>query len=392
MKNMALFLLFLCLTVVFISARDANLSSSLTDPKTNLAEFADVASICPHFPNCLRVGSAFLGQAIQSASLGLFGLFASVDPMSFGATGWMASSDRLAGLLGSVLYRLVVLLPILAVAMLFFERGWRRVVFLVLTWLPLAGWGSWLYVPWYDFIRQYVDWPVTWWDFRAPLAFYDYAAIGFVFFLIIYMGSRARIRLWEIAALAAIGQFIFEYLGLVTAVSLFVFTLLMDERGGVRRRLGLATGRLAICGVSAFAVLMGLAWIITNAQAGQETGGILAFFKEHWQAYGRLNIQAIHIIMARFLTLLSPSFLVGVLFGGVLYATLGPSRIPASATKCRAMAGMAAAVGYGSALGAGLFISGVQSDMGRQAVPLTAALVFAGAYFTVWAAARPGRA
>lgn len=397
-RTVALFLLFLFLIAVFMAVRDGGVRGSLTNPNHQLEEFSQIASGCNSFPFCLRIGSSLLGEGIQSLTVGVVNAFISVDPASFGGEGQLTADTRMAKLLGSVLFRIIVLLPIFLVAMLLFERAWAKAGFLVLTFLALTGWGPWLYAPWYNFVRKFVDWPVAWWDFFTGVPYFGFASIGFVFLLLAYLAARRPVRLWEMAALAALGQSIVENLGLVTGVAVFLFTLLTDRRAGWWRSVALASRRIAACGLASLLVLV-LSMVLVNPQFTDarspgmvEQGGFalaVRFLQEHWEAYGRLNLQAIDIVTANVFTLLWPPLLFGGLFGLVLAMV---QEMSDEEVRIRAAAGISAAGGFAASLGVGLFMSGIQSDMGRQILPLIGVCFFAGIYIAAWTARRWHRA
>ena len=390
-----LFMVFLMGAFIFLGVRDANLRNKMLDPiasaETNQTRSQDKQRIC-NLPTCLRISANALSDQTQSIFEGLARGIADYDPTYFGGEGTMSFDIRLATIMSGVFVRIILLLPILIAAALLFATVWNQLAFLVLTFLSLAGWGPWVYVKWYKFIGQFIDWPKAWWDFRQPVIIYDFGVIGFVFLLLLYLCIRKRIRYWEVAALTVFGQSIFEHLGLVTGISIFAFELLRSGSAPFSRRFKRASSYLAVCGASSLLFFLGLYSALTpdagSALASPKNTDIglsvIDYFRGFWVVYGSVNFNAIDILAANFFSLLLPSMLAGGLLAGFMKFSGGSSERDSNQIKRRAAAGAAVVIGFLAALFVGMFISGYHSEAGRQLLPLISILIFAAAYQCYW--------
>jgi hypothetical protein len=387
LNTILLFTAFLIGVFVFIGARDPNLQHEPLKPalldQPNGAYTANTSQIC-NLPTCLRISAGALSEQVQTIFEGLSQGLSGYDPAYFGGEGTMSFDIRPTTFLSGILFRIISLLPIIFVATLLFSTFWSQLTFLILTFLSLAGWGPWLYVSWYKFIGQFVDWPKAWWDFRQPVAIYDYGAIGFVFLLLLYLCIRKSIRYWEVAAFTVFGQSIFEHLGLVTGVSVFMFELLRGETVSLGQRFKKATAYLFVCGIVSILFLVGLSWAVIPEVGGPANFSAIQlaidYLEGFWSTYGSKNFSAIDILAANFFSLLWPPLIAGGLLAGLMTITEGSSKIGGDQIRRRAAAGAATVIGFSSALFVGIFVSGYHSEAGRQLLPLISILIFTAAY------------
>jgi hypothetical protein len=391
LNTILLFTVFLIGVFVFLGARDSSLQHGPLKPalsdQPNSAQAAKASQEC-NLPTCLRISAGAISEQLQSAFEGLSQGLSGYDPAYFGGEGTMSFDIRPTTILSGIFFRIISLLPIIFVATVLFSTLWSQLTFLVLTFLALAGWGPWLYVNWYKFIGQFIDWPKAWWDFRQPVALYDYGAIGFVFLLLLYLCIRRNIRYWEVAAFTVFGQSIFEHLGLVTGVSLFMFEMLLDKTASLGQRFKKATAYLFVCGIASILFLVGLSWAVIPEAGGPANSSAIRlaidYLEGFWSAYGSLNFCAIDILAANFFSLLWPPLFAGGLLAGLMTITERSSEIGGDQIRRRAAAGTAIVIGFSSATFVGLFVSGFHSEAGRQLLPLISILIFAAAYQCYW--------
>ena len=300
----------------------------------------------------------------------------------------MYFDGTLALAIGSFVYRVIVLLPVLFVSLLLFEGLLTKFGFLALSFLALSGWGPWIYVPIFDFARLFIDWPISWWNFRMFLGVYDYAALGFVFILLAYLALQKKFSYFGLVAVTVIGQLTFENLGLVTGVSVFLFTLW--DSAQLKYRIRTALLRLLICGVSTLVVLAIMVTIIRSVGdhvTPEPVGGIdtvVSYLGSFWVRFGQTNFQAIDILFADFFTLLVPPLFFGGAFGLIKFYISGKDRGNVVIYRRLALAALSVSLGFTTSLFVGLFVSGLTSDMGRQTIPLVIICVFLGIYMTMW--------
>lgn len=387
-STILLFTLFAMLVAVLISVRDAHLQRDIAEgyspPDYSILKSDDANCL----PQCLRVGFKIVHAGVSKIIVGIAENFTTYDPKSFGGEGTLYSDTRLSHLMTNLIAKLLVLLPVLIVAIYLFDRLWTKATFLFLTFLTLAGWGPWLYVSWYRFIGQFFDWPRAWWDFRQVMVAYDFQSIGIVFLLLVYLSLRQQIRLWELIMLTVVAQLSFENLGFVTGVSVFIFTLLSNQRGPLRVRLELALVRLAVCGVTSIAVFFALvsaqgvevAASATSTPVGEHLNSVKEYFQSYWQDYGRVNFEGFSILVANAISLMWPPLVFGAIFGLSQFAFRSRSDITDEQIVVRARAGFSVVLAFALSMGVGLFVSGMHSELGRQILPLISVLVFASSY------------
>lgn len=388
LSGVLLFLFYILCVSISVSIRDTNFQRAVADNPSILTEFNELSQICGHLPSCLRIGAGFIGEAIQSGITSIVGAFTSVNPQSFAGEGTMYFDSKLALVVGSFLYRIVALLPLLLVALLLFDGLLTKFGFLAISFLALSGWGPWIYVPMFDFARLFIDWPISWWNFRMFLVSYDYAALGFVFILLAYLALQKRFYYLGLAAVTVIGQLTFENLGLVTGVSVFLFTLWDSEQ--VENRIRTALVRLFVCGATTLAVLAIMITLVRSVGAGVTSNSadsidtVVSYFVSFWVDYGQTNIQAIDILFADFLTLLAPPLLFGGAFGILKFLFSEKDRRNVVKYRRFSVAALSIALAFTLSLFVGLFVSGLTSDMGRQTIPLVIICVFLGIYMAMW--------
>ena len=143
------------------------------------------------------------------------------------------------------------------------------------------------------------------------------------------MSLRNKIRFWEAVALTAGGQSIFEHLGLVTGVSIFVFVLLHEKTSFLGQRFKNAMTYLAVCGVTSILVFIGIytskisvAGLFIASPENRGIGqAVTGYFLNFWVASGSLNFAALDILAANFISLLWPPLFAGILLAGFMKIT-----------------------------------------------------------------------
>lgn len=293
-----------------------------------------------------------------------------------------------------ILVRFVFLLPILWLCMVFYRRTLDRFVILTLLFVALAGWPLPIVDWFYAMLAQVADWPLAYYNFTQRLVPHDFGSIGYVVLLYLYIARRARIRLWECAALTLVGQLIFENNGIVTGVALFVATLLLDRPAPMSSRLMLAGRRLAVAGLTSvtLATLMvvlyralgdGVVEAVDDART--PVGMVVNYFVSYWDAFGRTNLSWANVLAANFAIMVLIPFVFGAGVG-VLLALTDARRDPDLARRARTdcLAGIAVAAGFCVTVAIGFFVSQLSSDLGRQLAPLVAVTVVFAAKMGEW--------
>ena len=274
--------------------------------------------------------------------------------------------------------RIILLLPLLWLVFQAFKGFTSQAIFLLLAFMTLSGWPPPILDLFYGVALKFADWPLSYYIFNQRLPeFYDFATIGFICLLVIYL-SHCRIkRWWGIVGMVFVGQLIFENNGITTGVALFIYTLFEPGFTSPKSRLLMAFQRIFIAGVTSLAIAIFFFWNVEIAAYDQNAsnlgpfGDFPAYFKQYWNSHGSFNFAWINVTIANFVALVSIPAIFGLCFGifsGWEQHKLEITTVADSQTELNAA--FSAAIGFFSTVLIGLFISGLSSDMGRQLSPL----------------------
>ncbi len=288
--------------------------------------------------------------------------------------------------------RIICILPLLWLAFRSFKGFFGQTVFLLLAFLTLSGWPPPIVDLFFWAASGVAEWPMSYFLFGQRLHnVYDFATIGYICLLAIYL-SHARIkRWWEIVGMVIFGQLIYENNGITCGVALFIYTLMEADFGSLKCRLVIAAQRISIAAATSFALALCFAWNIEFVSEGRgmegpaltPLGNIIEYFRQYWKLYGFFNFSWLNVTIANFITVVS----IPAIFGSCLGAVSGWARRKAKYTtitrfRTEFNAAFASVCGFGSTLVIGLFVSGLSSDMGRQVLPLTLMVLLAAAKFS----------
>ena len=142
--------------------------------------------------------------------------------------------------------RINLLFPLLWLVFEVFKGSTSQAIFPLLAFMTLSGWpppilglgGAALTI---------ADWPLSYYNFSQRLPeVYDFATIGFICLIVIYL-SHCRIkRWWGIFGMVLVGQLIFENNWITTGIALFIFTLFDPDFTSPQFRLLTAFQRIFI--------------------------------------------------------------------------------------------------------------------------------------------------
>jgi hypothetical protein len=375
--------LFLVLLFLLLSGRD----SFLLFPAAPSAEapYDELNDFCDYIPACLRIASAWSWKLLADPAKALTVWLYSYEV--YGVTGYpaeihAANADRMA----AVLHRLLVLLPLLLVVHRITVRPAATSVLILLAFAAMLGWSPALYLPMIEFYSLFADWPRYYWDYTLPLQFYDYISIGFLFFLLWRLSRAAMPGYRECILLVVGGQLLFENLGMLTGVAIFLRCLALPEG---ESRIAPAFKRLVVSGVaSVIAMAVMLTLIQLNmGQSASSHGDTLGSYFESYSALVANNIQALPIIIANFINLLTLPVVIGGL-GGLLLARLEGAGHGQGAAKRLAVAAVAISAGFASTLCIGFFVNSFLSETGRQILPLITMTTMASCLTVRWLVVR----
>lgn len=190
---------------------------------------------------------------------------------------------------------------------------------------------------------------------------------------------RARsIPLTVLPLVVALGQFTSEHLGFIAGVAMAAHALwsIPDRRAAIR----LALVRLALAGLVSVAVLMLMLGVVLTREGyyqrwldGQSVRHMVDEYLQYkWLHYGKYNELWWRVIVANFVSYLSPPMLIGGLVG-LVRARWDRDTLELVTMRWRAAGAVVAPLFLIMVIGG--LNSGYTSDLGRQALPLAVMLV-----------------
>ncbi|MDA0675734.1 MAG: hypothetical protein O3A88_05160 [Proteobacteria bacterium] len=335
--------------------------------------------------NSVRYGGVILGSLIEwvitTLSDGLDIVRDSMqDPDQYVPP--RSSVPELNHFLASLVYRFLLLLPLLVVAVRWVRPVWAGALFLALMFAAIGGFGAA-----HEFLARTLYWAILpkmtlyFFDLRQGTYYIDFLAMGFLPLLALEL-ERGIERPWRLLALTAFGQLSYEHFGFVCGVAGAVFILLRGPGTDLAARARRAVALLAVTG------LISLAVIAVLLLPGVLERGFLTFVSGNgsgWEGFikeasaNRANWK--HVI-ARLAYFLAPAFLVGAALG--LSVALRSESIPEAVARQRLAAVAAVLTGFTGAVLIGFFaLTNFSAEMGReflQAVPLVFLFGFQAAY------------
>ncbi|MFQ5913958.1 MAG: hypothetical protein ACE5JS_12310 [Nitrospinota bacterium] len=388
--------LFIILVLLAISFRDPRFFVRILNayPAVN-SEFTEVAGLCGDLPMCFRVTSAWIGYALQQFSFALGGAL-NLKATTLPWLGVSLEAKRaFLSLAVAVLYRMIVLLPILLVAFLSFRKFVTRLLFLLIAFLAISGWTPFES----SFVKLAMDlygWGGTRFAaeelvtflFGSYVIYYDYYAIGFLFLLYLYLTRVEFKRFRHVACLLLIGQTGFEHLGLITGVAVVLYSILTDSDRPMLTRLKSGARSLAGYGAISVAAMVALFGLLNVTSEEVFWGGPGESFSVLYEAFGRQNLAQLRTLILKMGALLTPPLLAGILLGA-FSALLGEG--DRSALRAELAAAAAICVGFLASVCVGLFVSGLHQEMGRQLLPLASLAVMLAAKGVAYIVAMAGR-
>ncbi len=390
----SIFIYFVILAVAFRDYRlILTLSSNLRFIEVN-SEFTDVATLCGDLPTCFRVTGSWIGFILQKLLFVVgdaLNLKASFIPWSKAPILSLEAKQAFLSLVASLLYRLLVLAPILFVALSTFEKFVSRFFFLLITFLAISGWTifhtsfSDVAINLYGWAgtRRAVDQEVIF-LFGNYLIYYDYYAVGFLYLLYLYLTRVKQKRFWHVSCLLVLGQTGFDHLGFITGTAAVLHGILTvgGRPAAVRVKVGLKelTG-YGLVSVGAFFAMFLLLNATNDGIFWNDPGGTVSGLYEN---FGRKNLGQLRPLILKICALLIPPLLAGIVLGAGS-AALGDQK--ASGLKSDLAAATSIFVGFLGSVCVGLFVSGFYSELGRQLMPFGCVMVLlaakAGAFAVV---------
>lgn len=305
-------------------------------------------------------------------------------PWGFAPTG--LNRRAAVDLLALYLHRVVAVTPVFLVAATLFRNGILRLVYVVIILSALGGWPAAAVNAVFTLGSLVANWPPAYYNFAHPLMYYDWSAMGFMHLLVLYSLRVSVIRWWHALLLAALGQMVFDNLGL--ACGLFLTALCLQ--GGISRQWRRGALVLAAAGLGTVMVVMvqsklgtmnmsGPGLQAANAAGTDIIARIKGYFSYYWEIQGKYNFLWFNVTLANLASLLILPALAGLVLGiAALRIDGADARRCAEAVPSVAAAALSISVTFAI----GLVVSAFGSDMGRQVMPLILLMVLLSAGLT----------
>ena len=345
----------------------------------------EFSNTCGQIHTCMRMGVAVLEFAVEGfvrlISDGVLSL-TTANALSHNPT-WdynifqPEEVRHAVALARRLLVPAFLLSPILIWVFVSFKSFLARLLFLTLVFMTLLGWPIVILDGFFWLMRLFVDWPLVYFAFYQPLVYWDYGTIGFTFFLGFALARRWPLSAWQIVGLTLLGQFFFENNGIVTGGAVFLATLFLDTGLQWRARLVLAFRRLGIAALAStgLAVAFIILQMSITPEATQSELGIGNYFFRAWETFGIYNFLFLKPVIAYLLSMVSLPLFFGALQG---VAGVAISKEVDANARTDFLANVSVAIAILGTIGIGFFISGLASEVGRQALPLATVFLLIG--------------
>lgn len=238
-KTTALMVLFTFLCFYVPVNRSASIFTSISTkiPSNQTAswksEFDENANICGHFPACLRITGAIVGESIDKlaeASEIFFPLEdhpSIYDSQNHNLT--RAAKKHLLSSLTSILFRYVMLLPLILVVRALEQSLLNQLLLLGTLSAPLIGWGRTSLNHVFDVSFNHYDYP-------------DLAFLALAFAGLTRLSKPVSIQ--KQTKVYLLGQLCFENLGMVPSLLLIAPSLARRSRTSTKAKMRFAISRL----------------------------------------------------------------------------------------------------------------------------------------------------
>ncbi len=261
----------------------------------------------------------------------------------------------------------LMLAPLLVLALSWTRSLIGRSVLLLVLFGAILGWHPSVVSLFFRLGSLVADWPRSFYLYADMLRNHDWAAIGFMGIMALYI-ARCRDKTWpQIVVLTVLAQLTFEHLGLVFGVALAVHAFWATGRADAVT----ALRRLVLVGVVAMTVAAIAAAIFTLKGSKVSTGAGLSMAD-----YVRLNFAWYKIVIANTATMTLLAGGAGLLGGliGWCFEDHGEQ----ARWREDALAALGLVVGGLIVVGLGFFTASYPSEMGRQLTPLALCMVMLG--------------
>lgn len=340
------------------------------DPFSN--PFAASEAWRPNF----RLMASLIGLALQQLFTGLTALahWNIEGAWLYDYTPWPINpaQDQVAGgllvpLASYLTFVLLMLAPLLVLALSWSRHLMGRAILLLVLFGAILGWHPNVVSLFFRLGSVVADWPRSYYLYADMLRNHDWAAIGFMGVMVLYI-ARCRDKTWpQIVLLTALAQLTFEHLGLVFGVAMAVHAFWATGRADPVT----ALRRLVLVGGVAMAIAAVAAAVFYLKGSKVSTGAGMSM-----SDYVRLNFAWYKIVIANTVT-------VTVLAGGAglvggLVGWWFEDHDQQSQWREDTLAAFGLVLGGLIVVGLGFFTASYPSEMGRQLTPLALCMVMLG--------------
>jgi hypothetical protein len=326
-------------------------------------------------PN-LRLTPAILGVGLSNLYFGMSQfsfhdlenspLF-STDPWGTRRLGNKKTLTQMTVIPTMLTFPIIALSPLLILILIWFRPTWQRIVIITASASIMLGWYPTILTVFFDFMELFIDWPRFYFIFDTHMQPYDFIAIGVTALMLGYISRCDIKRWWEILIITLIGQFTFEYFGMVFGVALAIDVFLKSSELNIVDRLKstakplLFVGIVSVC-IAAFTSVI-FYYVLGNFVADNcHLGSCLDT--------NLYNVTSFKIIVSAAITFLYPSTLIGSVLG-VVFALLSRKSTEGSYLKGDLNASFGMWIGLALAAIIGIFTVPYPTELGRQFLPIS---------------------
>ena len=132
--------------------------------------------------------------------------------------------------IGLFIYILACLSSVYFFVVKFSDNFIVRYIFFIVLFYAILGWHPIIINTFFNFVTNFVEWPQYYFLYSEPYKRSDFLSLAFLLFSIHYLSTKWKGGLLPIAAISAIAQATFEYLGVVMILTILLRHCLSPSR------------------------------------------------------------------------------------------------------------------------------------------------------------------
>ncbi len=280
--------------------------------------------------------------------------------------------------IGLFIYILACLSSVYFFVVKFSDNFITRYIFFIVLFYAILGWHPIIINIFFNFVTIFIEWPQYYFLYSEPYKRSDFLSLAFLLFSIHYLSTKWKGSLLPVAAIAAIAQATFEYLGVVMILTILLLHCLESPRGDYKLafyrlfKLAVASGSGAIITLILILIAGNLSGmrLMYDVNSDEVLNLGQLFSPEHNQRLA-INLESWRILLAILVTMVAIPAIIGF-FAGWLTTLIVGNHCNLDREVCRkiALSSLCVCFGYVVILMIGIFFIHYPSELGRQLMPL----------------------